>query len=208
MLLRLLARSASNSFGALITLVLNGYGNDAMRIARSIFETDIVAGYLKRHPEEIGDYFDYHVILQKRMYDYMREYTPELLERIDSGVISEMKSRYAGVGPRLRRRRKGWTEKSLENMAADVGLTELYKTFYSWASSLHHADIVGLSLQVDRSALDLEPAPSEKWLEVALNIGHGSLLRVLRSYVEAADLGMNEEIDSAIKRFKKAWGSQ
>jgi hypothetical protein len=37
---------ASNSLGSLITLALNGYGHDAVRIARGMFETAVNAAYL------------------------------------------------------------------------------------------------------------------------------------------------------------------
>jgi hypothetical protein len=36
-----LVGAAANSYGALLTLVLNGYGLDAMKIARSIYETEL-----------------------------------------------------------------------------------------------------------------------------------------------------------------------
>ena len=42
-----LAVAVSNSFGAVVTLCLNGYGADAVRIGRSMFEGAITARYLK-----------------------------------------------------------------------------------------------------------------------------------------------------------------
>jgi hypothetical protein len=79
---RFLAAIAANSFAALITLALNGYGHDAMRIARGMYEAAVNATYLKLHPDEIDDYVDYHWVIQKKLYDYMQRYDPELLGKI------------------------------------------------------------------------------------------------------------------------------
>ena len=63
--------AASNSYGALIALVLNGYGHDAMKIARSLFETELNVLRLKNHPEELPDFIDYIYIIQKKQYDML-----------------------------------------------------------------------------------------------------------------------------------------
>ena len=55
---------------------------------------------------------------------------------------------------------------------------------------------------------DIEPAPSERWVEVALNIGHGSLLRILNNYNQASELGMDDQIEARIAGFNKAWKSR
>src|SRR5439155_8972602 len=50
--IRHLSKMTVNSIGALTTLVLNGYGNDAMKIARGMFETAVNVCYLQMHPAE------------------------------------------------------------------------------------------------------------------------------------------------------------
>src|ERR1700692_1176049 len=45
-----MAAAASNTYGAILTLVLNGYGNDAMKLARSLFEIELNILRLKAHP--------------------------------------------------------------------------------------------------------------------------------------------------------------
>lgn len=56
-----------------MTLVLNGYGMDAMKVARSIYETDLNIFWLKNHPEDLADFLDYNIIHQKQLYDEMSE---------------------------------------------------------------------------------------------------------------------------------------
>src|ERR1700677_1417359 len=64
-----MAAAAANTHGALLTLVLNGYGHDAMKLARSLFEIELNIVRPKAHPEEIDDFVDYSLIQQKQLYD-------------------------------------------------------------------------------------------------------------------------------------------
>jgi len=91
-------------------------------------------------------------------------------------------------------------------MAEEAGLVDLYLTFFFWASSMHHGDVVGLALQIDKSVLGVDVAPSERWIDTALVIGHGSLIRTLNYYNEVAQMGMDQEIQQAVDDFKAAWG--
>jgi hypothetical protein len=64
---------AVNTYSAVHILVLNGYGPDALRLSRSIFETEVNIVWLKSHPEDLSDFLDYHFIQQKQRYDAMDE---------------------------------------------------------------------------------------------------------------------------------------
>jgi hypothetical protein len=59
--------AAANTHGAILTLVLNGYGHDAMKLARSLFEIELNILRLKAHPDEISDFVDYSIIQQKQL---------------------------------------------------------------------------------------------------------------------------------------------
>jgi hypothetical protein len=65
--------AAANSYGALLALVLNGYGQDAVKIARSIYEIELNVHWLKNHPEDVADFLDFNIIQQKQLYDEMTE---------------------------------------------------------------------------------------------------------------------------------------
>jgi len=202
-ILRHMLGTVSNSFGALITLALNGYGNDAMKIARGMFEAELIASHLSKHPERVKDYVDFQALKDKRLLDYMKGFSPNLVAQIPQDRIAEIESESASVQPRFRNG-KTWTKTSRRQMAEEAGLIEAYLTFYSWASSMHHADVAGLSFQTD-TALDVDMAPSEQWIDIALISGHGCLIRILNCYNEAAHLGMDQDIQKAIEDFKTAW---
>ena len=63
--------AVTNTQGVLITLVLNGYGHDAMKLARSIYEAELNIVWLMKHPEDIDDFIDYNVIQQKQEYELL-----------------------------------------------------------------------------------------------------------------------------------------
>lgn len=210
--MRHISKIVSNSFGALVILVLNGYGNDAMRIARSMFEGAVISGYLKLHPEKVDDYLDWHWVRQKSIYEYMRKYRPEGLQQLDPESVQEMERRFEAVKPRYSdkkgRLRKSWTAKPLRQMAEEVSMGQLYLTYYSFASSMHHLDFGGLSMQTERQAADVDVAPSEAWLDLASIMGHSAALRCLTNYNEVASLGMDRELEVAGENFKRAWGKK
>ena len=209
--LRYIAKIVSNSLGALITLVLNGYGNDAMKVARGMFEGAVIAGYLMQHPDKLDDYIGWHWVRQRRLYEYMKKDDPELLQRVSPEKVEKMKREFEAVRGRFTdsrgHLRTSWSEKPLRQMAEAVGLGQLYPTFYSFASSMHHLDIGALSAQTEDETLDVDVAPSEKWLGEALIMGHNAVLHCLIHYNEVANLGMGKQLEAATESFKRAWGN-
>lgn len=90
--------AAANSYGALLTLVLNGYGQDAVKIARSIYEIELNVLWLKNHPEDLSDFLDYNIIQQKQLYDEMTE---EQQNAVQKERYEELIANYNRVLPRF-----------------------------------------------------------------------------------------------------------
>ncbi len=202
--------AAANSYGALLTLVLNGYGQDAMKIARSIYETELNVLWLKNHPEDFQDFLDYHLIQQKQLYDEMDE---EQQQAAPKERYDQMMADYNRVLPHFLKGKKRqiprseWCRVSIyerakeaaqqwrDQMAAD-GLKDngisLYKTFYRHASSMHHMDIGGVIASIDED-MNAIMAPSWEHLDDAL-VAASSVLRCLSYFDEMAQLGMQERI--------------
>ena len=196
---------SANSYGALVTLVSNGYGNDAMKIARSIFEADLTAGYLLKHPEEFADYMDYYWVQRKQLYDYMLQYSPEQAKAVDPATVEELFRKHAAVALRFKGR-SGWCRKTMRQVAEDLdeGMDQLYRTFYRWSSAMHHVNISGLAFQFEAETLDVDIAPSEKWLDDALVAGFGSILRLLMRCNRELKLGLEKEIDDVFELYHNA----
>jgi len=190
--------AAANTNGALLTLVLNGYGHDAMKLARGIYETELNIVRLKKHPDDIADFVGYLSIRNKQTYDLMNE---EQQRQVSKEAYERMMTKYAEVLPRFATRRdknrprNEWCRVSIYERAKDAGLLELHRTFYQWATSMHHGDIGGLSSQTDQEG-KVDVAPSWSWLEIALVSGFGSLVRCLGHFDEMAQLGFKERLEN------------
>jgi hypothetical protein len=204
--------AAANSYGALLTLVLNGYGQDAMKIARSIYETELNILWLKNHPEDLDDFLDYHLIQQKQLFEEMDE---EQQNAVSKERYDQMMADYNRVLPRfLKDVKKGiprneWCGVSIYKRAKEAeehweaqmeadGLQHngisLYGTFYRQSSSMHHMDISGVIASVDED-MNAIMAPSWEHLDDAL-VAASSVLRCVSYYDEMAQLGMRELIRS------------
>lgn len=207
--LRHLAVAVSNSFGAVVTLCLNGYGADAVRIVRSMFEGAITATYLKDHPDKADDYIDFHWVQQKRRLDYFKRYDRKSYDSISEDDRREISKHFRRVRTRFqgrkRKPRQSWHKQPLSQMAEKVGFEHLYKTFYGWASSLHHLDISALQAQSDQLTAEPKIAPSKSNIRDALMIGHNSVLHVLRVLNEVAALGFEEALQEHVDKFETVW---
>jgi len=202
--------AAANSYAAILTLVLNGFGFDAVRIARSIYEAELNVLWLKNHPEDVDDFLDYNIIQQKQYYDAM---DAEQQKAISKERVEEMMREYDRVLPRFAssrdktRPRNEWCKVSIwerakgaeaywnKQLEAD-GLAgksvSLYKAFYRPASSMHHLDIAGIIAHMD-SEMNAHMAPCWEYLEDAL-VATGSLLRIASYFDELAGLGLGDRL--------------
>lgn len=205
--------ASCNTMGAMLTLVLNGYGHDAVKLARSIYEAEINILWLKQHPEEVTDFLDFNIIQAKELFDAMDD---EQQKAVTVESRDELMAEYAraldrfGVGKGKTRSRNEWCATSFyerakaaevywaEEMKAaglDVNPLSLYKAFYRPASSMHHGDIGGLIAQVD-SDLNVELAPSWSCLDDALINGMGSFVRMLGHFNKIAELNFKERLQN------------
>jgi len=194
-----MAAAAANTHGALLTLVLNGYGHDAMKLARSLFEIELNILRLKAHPGEIEDFLGYHFIQQRRLYDL---FSDEQKGRVSKERYDKMMDGYNSVLPRFAtgrdrsRPRNEWCSVKLYERAEEAGpeYVELYRIFYQQASSMHHLDFSGIAAHSDEN-MQPDMAPSSSCLDDAL-VATGSALRAVNHFDEMANLGFKERIEN------------
>jgi hypothetical protein len=194
-----MAAAAANSYGALLTLSLNGYGHDAMKIARSLFEIELNILRLKAHPDELDDFLDYNFIQQKQLYD---TFDDEQKKQVPPERYDQMMADYNRVLPRFLNDKKNqiprneWCKESLYKRAKEAGpeMLYLYRTFYRHASSMHHMDVGGVISNID-SEMHAHMAPSWEHVEDAL-IASGGILRCIGYFDEMANLGLKERLEN------------
>jgi hypothetical protein len=208
-LLHYMTAIISNSLGSLITLSLNGYGHDAIRISRGMFEISVNGAYLAKNPTEVEDFVDYHWINQRKLLDYMREDDPALFRQLKQSDIDDIDQEYAKVAPRFFNKkgdvRSGWCARNLRQRAEAVGMGRFYPTFYAFASSIHHGDFTGLASQISAGKFVAHVAPSLFAVKDALIMGHQSILVIISNFNEIAKFGLDAEIQAAAEAFTKAW---
>jgi hypothetical protein len=173
--MRAIAKVVVNSNGAVLTLVTHGYGNDAMKIARSMFEGAGTAAYLRRHPDLVNDYLGYDSIRRWRLYEAMVTRNPEYVDRLPQATVDEIRREYEMAAPRFTRNggrlHDSWRKDvSLHTIANEVDLGLFYAPFYGTASGIHHMDSTGLRAQASRDVFDIEVAPSDRYVHVALSM--------------------------------------
>jgi hypothetical protein len=198
-----MAAAAANSYCALLTLALNGYGHDAMKIARSVFEIELNILRLKAHPDEIDDFLNFNFIQQKLLYDTFDE---EQKQQVTTEEYQRMMDNYNRVLPdflydkRNQVPRNEWCKETLYKRAKEAGpdMLYLYRTFYRHASSIHHMDVGGLISTID-SEMHAHMAPSWEHIEDAL-VASGSVLRIIEYFVEMANLPLKEQLESGPKQ--------
>lgn len=132
------------------------------------------------------------------MYDEMDE---EQQKQVSKESYERMITKYTEVLPRFAkpsgktRPRNEWCRLPIYERAKEAELLGLHRTFYRWASSMHHGDIGGLISQAD-SEMKADVAPSWSWLKDALVSGFGSLVRCLGHFDEIAQLGFKERLEN------------
>lgn len=199
----MLVRMVTTGWVELLILVVNGAGLGAMKIARGMFESAVMAEYLRQVPDEITDYIEYGHIVQFRRY----KQSPQ---QVSAELAESIENEYKRTLPRFQhngRTRNSWNRNSISYMAEKVGRKQQYELPYSMAASIHHGNFEALTLHLagDGSVLDVESPPSLEWIELALLSGHTYLLQALNTLNDLLNLGSGDRLRSAEKEFESVW---
>jgi uncharacterized protein DUF5677 len=196
----MLVRMTTTGWVELLILVGNGAGLGAMKIARGMFESSLMAEYLRRVPEEIDDYVDYGPVLN---YKRLKQYFPAELNATIKQDYERAAARFINEKGRLR---KSWNKYPISYMAAKVGWKERYELDYSIAASIHHGNFEAMVSHISRKeALDVDSPPSLTWIKQALATGHVYLLQALDTLNELLKLGFDEKLRLAGEEFARVW---
>ena len=207
---RHLAKMVANSVGAVLLLGMNGYGVDAIKIARTMFESAVTLAYLRKHPDEFDDYFDFHFIVGMKRHRYMEKHAPQRIKQLTPEAIDSIKNGYARVVSRFTvngKVRGRWSKRPFSQLCADVGLEEHYLSFYALASDITHTNISGVMAQSnpEPGVLDVDLAPSQRFLGMAFTIAHGMFVRAVSEYVALARPEKQPVADKIESDFMTAW---
>jgi hypothetical protein len=188
--------AVSNTMGAILILAFNGYGSEALKLSRGIYETELNILWLKNNPGDVDDFVEFQAIRRKQAYDEMDE---EQKARVPKHLVEKISAEYLTALPRFikdgkDKPRKEWCRRSLHDRAREVGLMDLHRTYYREASSVHHGDVIGLLVQMDSEGY-MDAAPSWSNLDSSLVSGLGSYLRCLNYFDEIEELGFKDYLE-------------
>jgi hypothetical protein len=202
----LLVSMTASGLQEVLILAGNGAGVGAAKIARGMFESAVMAEYLRRNPSEVDDYIEFgRVLMWKRVQQYPDEFTPE--------QRTEVENDYHRVKPRFTNKngivRNQWNKNSIRFMAAAIGREKQYELPYSIAASMHHGNYEAMISHIKRrkNMLSIEELPSMNWVMQALVSGHTYLLQALETLNVCMQLDFDRRIEVAGMRFQRAWHS-
>ena len=202
-----ITQSVANSMEAVLLLVSNGCGVDALRLARTMFEAAVVLHYLEGHPELVQDFVDYLWVIRKKHHDYRLTLPPDNVPPVPPQEVAEMETNYKRVKRRFMnengRVRNSWCKANLREMAKEVNAESMYGGLYPFGSSMIHTDILSIVAGAGDSN-DVEPVPSGLNVTLALQKAVVSFAMALTAYDKIAGLGRGDELEAAFAEFKNA----
>ncbi len=141
------------TYSAIILLCENGYGQDALVLARTLFELTVNTYYIFKDPTDgrVNRYFGYQSVLRKKAIKHFLkndELTAILVakfkERDNGETIESVLKQAEEAQKKYNFKNNKWSEDNLADMAKEVGLEHLYKTLYKVQNDLTHSTVGGI----------------------------------------------------------------
>jgi len=195
-----LAYISWEDFNEILLLSANGMENGAKKILRGMFERNVTAHYLHKHPEEADSFWNRFWI---DMHKVVRDLDKAFPGIVPSVGLAEIEAKYAEL-PEEFRKRLSWSKKNMIQMAEDVqmplhvvkgayylSLMETHPTANAVIDRIHTLDKGTTRYDVDGTSLML---------------AHGlilSMLEILYAHFNIEE--MRKYLNNASDDFHKAW---
>jgi hypothetical protein len=202
---------AGTSLAEITTLVGNGLGHGAVKIARSMLEVVINAEFLRQFPEHLNDYLDWHFVEQHQLLEFFRKDAPLLLSDLPTEKQNELDKDFEAVehrfktSPRGTRLRSGWCSKGLRARASQTDFQEAYKLIYPLGNKLLHGTIGGLAMHANQDSARIDVPPSLKYCKMALMGGHMCAVEAVETISKATGQEPSPPLTVLIKDYGSAW---
>jgi hypothetical protein len=179
----MLGRRCANDFSEILLLASNSYGFACLQLLRSMFEKLVDARYLQKHPEEVDNFWDYHLVLLVKLgyEDAAAKFDPEW----DRKVAKFKRPHKKGFRTQSR-----WNKLTLVDEAKQVGLGDhLQGTYYLPNAFIHNSAAELLfALEADENGRftpkDFNNPDERRMADVALQQALFFLLEVLKLQLE------------------------
>ena len=199
--------------GAVLLLGKQGYGEDASILARSLFDLLINLLYIQADQTDgrAYRYFQYDWILRKKIFTYAlgkAEIMDKIQERTinprpDDATIQEVEEQAKLSQEKNNYTERGWSDKSLHDMAQEVGRIDAYKTVYRLQCQLDHNATRSVNEYAKQSqdGIVFEVGQSGNWVEESLVIAFDFYYSILVAFNSHFKAGFGKEISDLENRY-------
>ncbi|MDX2267897.1 MAG: DUF5677 domain-containing protein [Bryobacter sp.] len=197
---RNIVRSVHTTAQSLLCLVANGYGIDALRLTRVMFETTVNAHFLATNPEHIQDFNDYLWIKLHQFNERVERHGHQLTSSDHTAKIAKVDQRYKEVEENFPRKER-WCKVSFAERATQLKINHLNEVIYFFGSSLIHNDMWAIQFAMNDSK-EIELGPSPKHLATALLGAGGIYASAVANYLQLTGLDFKHGFEESFAEYQ------
>lgn len=183
---------------SVLLLCEKGNGQDAFMLVRTLFELMVTVGYIfnKDTEERTKMYNGYDWVLRDKMFRNIsnNKQAQKLLKERNSGIdFDEMEQK---AKTHKETYGNSWSGKSIEKMAKEIGVGQLYKTLYALGSQLTHSAPRSANdyMKVKDDEVELLTYPSEIYVNESLVGCFFCFYHIIQQLNEILELGIGKEL--------------
>jgi len=195
---------AYKTLQAILLLCKAGYGQDAGILLRSLFNLTVNVLYINKDPvNRAKRYIGYGNILRQKIAK-----TPtlsDIMGKLDECTLNEIDREVERAKETYKYNRSGWSDKSIKDMAKEVGLESGYDTAYVLMSSIEHSDARSADhyVSIGPTGVTLDPSPSTRYIRENLLTAAPLMLIMVDQWKDVFNLG----IEAKIKELLDTWSA-
>lgn len=190
---------------AIVLLARNGFGEDAGILTRSLINLSIAARWINHDPNKwVPAYLDYEHVFQARLNRKIVQ-DPRLVGRSPQDAMIDYKDKQPMLDAAAKDATsrhgynyRGWSGKSLYEMANELGMRSDYYFGYVLLSELEHTSIGALAEYVSLTpdgSFHVTGGPSLNWVRESLGAAHLFLIAIAKSVDQVLELGITTELE-------------
>lgn len=197
---------------AILSLCKMGYGEDAFVLTRTLFESMISLYYISADEtnERAERFFAYDAVLRHEMLKNQIDKAgtlDKLIEksrdpRLSTAVVQKISDEESEVQSKYKYK-KGWSDKSLRDMADAVHRLDAYNTVYKLQCQIAHNATRSMNEYAKETpeGIVLEIGPSENLVEETLVIVFDCFYHIVKAYNEHYIVGFNTALEELSIRY-------
>jgi hypothetical protein len=200
---------------AIMLLCKQGYGEDAFMLSRTLFELMIMLLYIlsDNTDDRLIRYAEHDWVNRKQMLDYVAtndRLLKGLNEKIklaagEPDVLAIIEAEYTRVMNKHGYDFKGWSDKSIQKMAEEVGRGDAYKTVYKLQCNVGHTNPRSMNeyIQQTKDGLIINTGPNVDMAETTLVIAFDFFGTVFEKVSKQLGWETETELDSLGQDFSE-----